>query len=326
MKKRLVLITCILWVVIILLLLPNLFKSQKYIVSFDSNGGSEVKSIKVKSGSTISKPEDPIKEGYEFIGWMIGDELFDFNTKITKNTQLLANWNEDLNKISFTVIFNTDGGNEIESQVVEQGKTVEKPNVPIKEGYEFIGWFVDNKEYNFNDIVLDNLVIEAKWSEIDNSKSSIKRYTVSFDTDGGSNIKSLVIESGNKVKKPNNPTKEGYDFIEWQLNNTPYDFNSKVTSNMTLKAIWEEKSYKLTLLTNEPSCKVEYNFTSYKSGKVLSFKKGTEVRLYARKSEGYIFDEATSSDVEIEKNGSIGRIIIMPEKDVTITFNFKEEL
>ena len=71
--------------------------------------------------------------------------------------------------------------------------------------------------------------------------------------------------------------------------------------------VYGVEAHTLTLLSNEPTCQIEYNLTNYASGDTLEFAEGAEVRLYARAGEGFLFDEATSEDVEIEETGSIGR-------------------
>ena len=65
-------------------------------------------------------------------------------------------------------------------------------------------------------------------------------YTVSFSTDGGSNIATQTIEKGNKAIKPKDPTKKDYVFVEWELDGKKYDFNSVVSKDMVLKAIWKK--------------------------------------------------------------------------------------
>ncbi len=68
-----------------------------------------------------------------------------------------------------------------------------------------------------------------------------KYYTVQFNSNGGSNIASKKVLENTKVTKPENPTKEGYKFIEWQLNGKTYDFNKLVTEDIELVAVWEKK-------------------------------------------------------------------------------------
>jgi uncharacterized repeat protein (TIGR02543 family) len=72
-------------------------------------------------------------------------------------------------------------------------------------------------------------------------KENTKTYSITFDSNGGSNVKTETIAENNVVNKPTDPTKDGYTFIEWQLDGKTYDFNTKVISDITLKAKWEEK-------------------------------------------------------------------------------------
>lgn len=67
-------------------------------------------------------------------------------------------------------------------------------------------------------------------------------FTVSFDTDGAGDIKSVVVKKGKKVSTPSTPEKEGYVFLGWYNGEEKYDFDSKVTANLALVAKWREKS------------------------------------------------------------------------------------
>ena len=92
-------------------------------------------------------------------------------------------------------------------------------------------------------------------------------YTVSFDTDGGSKVEDQKPTSGQKATKPSpDPTKEGFDFVEWQKDGAKFDFNTSITENITLKAIWEAKEFTVTFNTDGGSAvsaqKVKYNGTA----------------------------------------------------------------
>lgn len=67
-------------------------EEKSYTITFNSNGGSSVAPQTIKEHSTLQKPEDPIKEGYTFIGWFNQSEKFDFSTEITQNITLDAQW------------------------------------------------------------------------------------------------------------------------------------------------------------------------------------------------------------------------------------------
>ena len=64
-------------------------------VSFDLDGGAgSAPDTVVVDGRTVSAPEDPTKEGFDFDGWYNGDEKFDFSTPITSDITLKAHWKE----------------------------------------------------------------------------------------------------------------------------------------------------------------------------------------------------------------------------------------
>lgn len=75
-----------------------------------------------------------------------------------------------------------------------------------------------------------------------NVKPSVTKYTVKFNSDGGTSVASQTVVKGNKVIKPANPTKSGYAFNGWYLNNKLYNFNSSVNGNITLVAKWIKNS------------------------------------------------------------------------------------
>ena len=75
------------------------------------------------------------------------------------------------------------------------------------------------------------------------SGGGVIRYTVKFDTDGGSKIANKTVTRNSKVAEPTVPEKEGYTFIGWFIDEeftTAYDFESKITKNITLYAKWEK--------------------------------------------------------------------------------------
>lgn len=91
--------------------------TRKHKVEFDTNGGSEVKSVEVEDGSILERPTEPTKDGYTFGGWYVEPELnysYDFEAEVDRDFTLYARWinNDDLkdytvtdengNSISFT--------------------------------------------------------------------------------------------------------------------------------------------------------------------------------------------------------------------------------
>ena len=67
-------------------------KTKNYQISFNSNGGSSISSVTVKAGAKLSKPENPVRAGYEFVGWYYRGEAFDFDKAINQDYVLVAKW------------------------------------------------------------------------------------------------------------------------------------------------------------------------------------------------------------------------------------------
>lgn len=81
----------------------------------------------------------------------------------------------------YTITFDTAGGSSIDSIVVKENDMITKPDNPIKEGYTFLGWYIDDEEFNFEDLVKSDLTLVAKWEENKNSSSG-------SSSSGGSSI------------------------------------------------------------------------------------------------------------------------------------------
>ena len=123
-----------------------------------------------------------------------------------------------------------------------------------------------------------------------------------------------------------NPFKLIVNGEEWGVHSVQtYDTFSFVNVDSPVYEIQDTTpAYKLTVLTDNPINKVEYNGVKYPSGQTFYFKQGDKIILYAKAGEGYEFDEAESSDVTLSWGGSICRYFTMPSSSVTVTFNFNE--
>ena len=81
-----------------------------------------------------------------------------------------------------------------------------------------------------------------------NESEQTREYTVTYDLDGGmwNNAYSVKVKDGEKLAKPSDPAKDGYVFGGWTYNGSAYDFNTAVTGDITLKAVWNKGSYTVT--------------------------------------------------------------------------------
>lgn len=137
-KKKFIALGSVLAVLVIVLVIILTLPSKSYKVSFDTNGGNEIKEITVKKDETIELPKDPVKEGYLFKGWLLDDKEFDKDTKITEDIKLTAKWVEEDKKI--TVKFDSNGGTKIKDITLKADEKLKLPKDPIKKGYKFITW------------------------------------------------------------------------------------------------------------------------------------------------------------------------------------------
>lgn len=107
----------------------------------------------------------------------------------------------------------------------------------INSNYKFNDEFKENLKNNINDIN-----IKFNYQEnIEEFDIEEKYYTITFDTDGGSSIDSIVVKNNGLITKPNDPVKDGYIFKGWFVDDKEYDFSKEVNNDITLVAKWEKK-------------------------------------------------------------------------------------
>lgn len=154
---------------------PPVVEDVKYTVTFNSNGGSAVTALEIVEGNKITKPTNPTKEGYTFVGWYKDSALtqawnFDTDT-VTTNLTLYAKWKENSQtETKVTVTFNTNGGSSITAVEVTSGSKISQPENPTKEKQVFTGWFKDEactEVWNFDtDTVTSATTIYMQVGEI----------------------------------------------------------------------------------------------------------------------------------------------------------------
>lgn len=94
MKKENIILLVVSVILVGIFIYSLFFSTPKYIVSFDTDGGTKIENVEVKKYDTVTKPEDPTKEGFTFKGWTLDGEEFNFDNGITKDTKLTASWEE----------------------------------------------------------------------------------------------------------------------------------------------------------------------------------------------------------------------------------------
>lgn len=229
---------------------------EKYKINFDDEGKS-IAAIEIEGGKFITKPEDPVREGYIFVGWEVDGELFDFSKEVNGNVNLVARWQKiEPDKVYYTVMFNTDGGSTIGNQVIEENNMATRPmDDPVKEGFTFVGWQLDGVDFDFNTPITGDITITAIWEEAvveppipdEPDEPEEKTFTVRFNGNGGtlgSGCANQTVKSGETAANSCTATRNGYTFVGFNTNSRATSAQNvgtrKITANTTYYAIWKQ--------------------------------------------------------------------------------------
>ena len=187
--------------------------------AYGALGGTYATQI-VQAGEKAIEPDVPSRQGYQFTDWYLDDTKYDFDTAVTGDMTLTAKWTAN----SYTIAFDTNGGSDIDPITQDYGTVITAPEAPTREGYTFIGW---DKEIPTT-MPAENMTVTAQWK--------INRYTITFDTAGGSEIAPITQDYGTAIAAPADPTREGYTFIGWDKA-IP---TTMPAENMTVTAQWKD--------------------------------------------------------------------------------------
>ena len=252
---------------------------NQYTIAFDTNGGSEIAPITQDYGTEITAPDKPTRKGYTFKGW--DKEIPE--TMPAENITVKAQW--EINQ--YTIAFDTNGGSEIAPITQDYGTEITAPDKPTRKGYTFKGWDKEIPET----MPAENITVKAQWE--------INQYTITFDTNGGSEIAPITQDYGTEITAPDKPTRKGYTFKGWDKE-IP---ETMPAENITVKAQWEINQYTITFDTNGGS-EIAPITQDY----------GTEITAPDNPTrKGYTFK---GWDKEIPKT--------MPAENITITARWKD--
>ena len=254
MKKKLAIVSLIVLSVFSLFIAGCSKKTEKYTVTFDSDGGTEIASVQVEKGKKVTKPEDPSKEHYVFGGWYLEDTEWVFESDtVTKNTALTAKWTPEV----YSVTLKNYDGTVLATENVSYGSlpqysaTPEKPS-DAQYTYAFSKW-VDEAG---NDASLSN--IDKNVTLTATFTSTLRSYKIIFKN-GAQVLKEETVNYGNLPAAPTEtPTKEAdaqytYAFKGWDKT------VEKVTGEATYNAEFDStlRSYKITFKNGEQVLKEE---------------------------------------------------------------------
>ena len=225
------------------------------VVTLDLGGGklgnsSEDIQIIVKTGSEFTAPASdgltrPDGDTDSYFKWLGSDgKLYAPGDSVPADvTTLTVQWTAP----TYAVTLNTNGGTINNGNVTEYtygvGATLPTADDMTYTGHTFKGWY-DNKNLTGSPVTAiggtetGNKEYWTKWE--------INQYTITFDTNGGSEIAPITQDYGTKITAPADPTRKGYTFKGWDKE-IP---ETMPAENMTVKAQWEINQYAITFDTN----------------------------------------------------------------------------
>ena len=247
----------------------NLYGKEKYTVTYMTNGGNAIAPSEYTWGDEIVLPSNPTKVGHTFKGWFFDANLTNPVTDkyvIEGDVVVYAKW--EVNQ--YTVSFDSNGGTEIADFKANYGTSI-KVNDPVRKGYEFLGWYIDEELESEFDLKVpgSNSTVYAKWKAC---KIEITFNMNASGVTGEMGKATYQTEDEKLTLDKSNYAREGYDFKGWST--TPdgaVEFEDggdvtpllEVSQTVTLYAVWEAKTHDLHFihdgLAYGDDIKVAYN-------------------------------------------------------------------
>ena len=261
------------------------------------------------------------RAGYTQVGWSTvdgGEKVYGFEDVYTQNEALTLYpvWNTN----KYTITFDTNGGSEIAPITQDYGTEITAPANPTRKGYTFKGW---DKEIP-KTMPAENITVKAQWK--------INQYTITFDTNGGSDIAPITQDYGTEITAPANPTRKGYTFKGWDKE-IP---ETMPAENITITARWkdtEKPTGEIIIGTNK------WNEFLNELTFGIFFKDTQEVTINAVDNSGVVFVSYLVTDKElseaelnslvfrayeepfcIEPNGEYIVYVMLVDENINITY------
>ncbi len=131
----------------------------------------------------------------------------------------------------------------VKTESVNKGFGINAYTPADKEGYTFYGWYM---KYDGSNEKMPSIMPTCDISV--DARYIVNQYTITFDTNGGSEIASITQDYGTAIVAPANPTKIGFAFGGW----APSIPSSMPAENITVSAVWEQIPYTIKFFSNKP--------------------------------------------------------------------------
>ena len=257
-----------------------------YAVTLNTNGGTinngNVTGYTYGVGATLPAADDMTYTGHTFKGWydnenLTGSPVTAIGGAETDNKEYWAKW--EINQYTVTVKPENGKADIIITQ--DYGTPITAPTL-TREGYTFKGWDKEIPET----MPAENITVKAQWE--------INKYTITFDTNGGSEIAPITQDYGTEITAPDKPTRKGYTFKGWDKE-IP---KTMPAENITITARWKD--------TEKPTGEIIIGTNKW--NKFLNeltfgifFKDTQEVTINAVDNSGVVFVSYLVTDKELSE-------------------------
>ena len=285
------------------------YNENKHTVTYINEGTTYYTEEVLDSFTAKGPSENPSKEGYTFKYFSKDKKVaFDYNAEITEDTTLYAVY--EINKYTVTYI---NEGSEYKKQELTYGSKHEKIEDPFKTGYTFTGWYNENEEkVEYPITVTKDITLHSKYE--------INKYTVTFNDED--RITTKEVNYNNKVEPVINQGKTGYTFKYWskEKGGEEYNFNTLVTENITLYAVYEINKYTITYINEGSEYKKQELTYGSKHEKIEDpFKTGyTFTGWYTENEEKVEYPIIVTKDITLHSKYEINKY--------TVTFNDEDRI
>jgi len=200
------------------------------IVSFNLGytGANPIAPQRLHINTTANEPTAPTRDRYQFAGWTLDEQPYDFNEPVTEDLVLTATWTQLQAQVSFDLGY---GNNHPADQIKDIGEKAEEPIVEERDRFEFVGWYLGDDEYDFEEALVGDVHLVAKWNQL----VAIVTFDLGF---GEEHPAPVTLDVGGTVDEPTEVERPGYNFIGWLDGSTLYNFENPVYRDLNLVAGW----------------------------------------------------------------------------------------
>ena len=219
------------------------FTPITYNLTYTLNGGTATNPATYTIETETFTLNNPTKTGYDFAGWKlngVGEAMMTVTIAqgSTGHLAYTATWTPTV----YNIVYTMDGGTATPANPTTY--TIETENFtlnnPTKTGHTFKGW----KQNGEGDAMMTVTISQGSTGHLAYTATwQVNKYTITFDSNGGSAVDPITQDYGTTVTAPDDPTKTGYDFAGW----TPALPATMPAENITVTANWTVKTYTVSI-------------------------------------------------------------------------------